>query len=280
MKSSDAWSRGEVEVIVADYFEMLTLELSGQPYNKSEHRRVLQEELGDRSEGSIEKKHQNISAALLELGCPYISGYKPLPNYQQRLFDVVAERISSDRVFERSALVAVEQPVDVPMNADLATLLTNAPTMQTKAAEPSVMSPPRMFRDYLARETRNRSLGLAGEELVVSYERYRLFQADKKDLSERVEHISKTRGDGLGFDILSYDADGRERYIEVKTTTFGRETPFYISRSELEFSRSVSAQFHLYRVYEFRRGPRMFDLAGSVGGHCLLDPITYEARFS
>jgi hypothetical protein len=60
MKTSDAWSREEVEAAVADYLHMLTLELSGQAYNKSEHRRILQTKLRDRSDGSIERKHQNI----------------------------------------------------------------------------------------------------------------------------------------------------------------------------------------------------------------------------
>lgn len=33
------WSREEVEAIVGDYFHMLVQDLSGQNYNKSEHRR-------------------------------------------------------------------------------------------------------------------------------------------------------------------------------------------------------------------------------------------------
>ena len=35
------WSREEVEAIVADYLHMLTLELAGQSYNKTEHRQYL-----------------------------------------------------------------------------------------------------------------------------------------------------------------------------------------------------------------------------------------------
>lgn len=54
------WSREEVEAIVADYLHMLTLELSGQSYNKTEHRRRLQAKLNQRSDGSIEFKHCNI----------------------------------------------------------------------------------------------------------------------------------------------------------------------------------------------------------------------------
>ena len=62
------WTRAEVEAAVADYFAMLRAERSGVPYNKTEHRRGLSKLLNGRTDGSIERKHQNISAALIELG--------------------------------------------------------------------------------------------------------------------------------------------------------------------------------------------------------------------
>ena len=39
------WSRVEVEAIVADYLQMLTLELAGQSYNKTTHRENLKQKL-------------------------------------------------------------------------------------------------------------------------------------------------------------------------------------------------------------------------------------------
>lgn len=60
-----AWNRQEVEATVADYFHMLMLELSGQSYNKSAHRKLLQQHLGGRTDSAIERKHQNISAYVL-----------------------------------------------------------------------------------------------------------------------------------------------------------------------------------------------------------------------
>jgi hypothetical protein len=48
---------------------MLTLELAGQRYNKSAHRRELLQKLNGRSNGAVELKHQNISAVLLDLNC-------------------------------------------------------------------------------------------------------------------------------------------------------------------------------------------------------------------
>jgi len=92
---SDFWSHEEVEAIVADYFNMLDNELRGIHYNKTEHRRALSILLKTRSDGSIERKHQNISAVLIDQGFPYIAGYKPLRNYQQLLYDIVSNRLTN-----------------------------------------------------------------------------------------------------------------------------------------------------------------------------------------
>ncbi|MDA0219239.1 MAG: hypothetical protein O3B22_06595 [Proteobacteria bacterium] len=74
------WTASEIAVIVADYFAMLRMELAGESYVKS-HRNAALQELTGRSKGSIERKHQNISAVLQELCAPWVAGYKPLGNY-------------------------------------------------------------------------------------------------------------------------------------------------------------------------------------------------------
>jgi hypothetical protein len=281
MSVSEGWSREEVEAAVADYLHMLTMELAGQSYNKSVHRRTLQEKLHGRSEGSIERKRQNISAVLIELGCPYITGYKPLSNYQAILFDIVLDRLEQDQLFDRSAISAAEQPAAAPLNPDFK-LVVEPPPLVSKISEPKAPYTAQrsgIQRDYLDREARNRSLGAAGEAFVLAYERHRLQTIGKSHLSDKVEHVSKTKGDGLGFDVLSFEPDGRERFIEVKTTAFGKETPFFISRNEAEFSSAFADQFHLYRLFEFRRQPRMFDLSGRVQDKVRLDPVSYLARF-
>lgn len=84
------WTPHEVHETVSAYLKMLTLELSGQNYNKAAVNRVLIEKLGDRSKAAIEFKHCNISAALMELGFPVVQGYKPRRNFQrQALFDTL-----------------------------------------------------------------------------------------------------------------------------------------------------------------------------------------------
>ena len=83
------WTLTEVEIIVEDYFSMLRSEMLGKFYNKVDHRKKLVSRLNLRIEHEIELMYQNISAALIELGLPSISGYKPLYNYQKELVPAV-----------------------------------------------------------------------------------------------------------------------------------------------------------------------------------------------
>lgn len=275
------WATHEIEAAVADYMSMLALQLAGQAYNKSAHRRTLKLKLDERSDSSIERKHQNISAVLNELGCHWITGYKPYANYQRALYDSVVRWLDDHREFDRLALAAAEQPAASPQLTDFSRLLVDAPkrTFLEEARAPyAYQRGPQPQRDYVAREARNASLGLAGEELVVQYERYRLISHRCNSLADRVEHVAKNRGDGAGFDVLSFETSGAERFIEVKTTAFDKLTPFFASRNEVEFAKEFEDRYRLYRVFDFRRAPKLFELAGRIDRHCSLDPVTYLCR--
>ena len=204
------WSREEVEAIVADYLQMLTLELAGQSFNKTQHRQRLQVKLSGRSNASIEFKHCNISAVMLHLGFPYIRGYQPRSNYQALLVKVAQEQVGSKETLDHAALAAVQQPAIAPTKTDFSNVKSDAPKRQHQVKE--AMNP--LFfravkRDYLEREAQNRSLGLAGEAFVVQFEHWRLAQMGKQRLADQVEHVSVSRGDGLGYDVLSFESDGR-----------------------------------------------------------------------
>lgn len=273
------WSRTEVELLVADYLQMLTLELTGQTYNKAERRRALVPLLNGRSEASVEFKRRNVSAVMGRLGLPRIRGYVPAENTEEELLaDVVAAQLNGLPLLDQAAEAAVELPAAEAEAVDFAAALAEAPAKRIRTSEPSAgyhRHPVR--RDYLERETRNRSLGLAGERFIVDFERWRLLKSGLGQLADRVEHKSQTAGDGLGYDVLSFNMDGTERLIEVKTTAFGEETPFYVSSNELGLSRSEPQKFRLCRVFDFRIAPRFFELTGPVEQHFYLDPATYRA---
>jgi hypothetical protein len=278
---SESWSREEVEAAVADYFDMLALELRGQPFNKAEHNRQLQQMLRDRSHGSIERKHQNISAILIESGYPYIEGYKPLGNYQDLLRVVAEARLSGAPAIEEVVTEIVEKPAsETPSIDDLLAIQIDPPTREEKSSrtreQPGSLRIP-TCRNYLELESRNNSLGRAGEELAVRFEQERLRRIGEPRLAENVQPVALTLGDHLGYDILSFERDGRERLIEVKTTRFGVWTPFFASRKEVNVSEQRAEQYQLYRIFAFDAQPRLFALPGSLRKTCRLDPYTYSA---
>jgi hypothetical protein len=87
------WTDEELDLIVTDYFAMLNDEAIGKPFSKAEHNRLLQRDI-TRTKGSIEFKHQNISAVLLLLGLPRIDGYLPAANYQKASIPAVDRYLS------------------------------------------------------------------------------------------------------------------------------------------------------------------------------------------
>ncbi len=277
------WSRLEVEAVVADYFAMLAHEMRDEPYSKTAHRRALSALLHGRSDGSIERKHQNISAILLDLRHPWILGYKPLSNYQRLLGDVVVERLLGDRELGTAIEAAIEKSVDAPAVDDFLSRLEDRPVPASMGygvirETPGVIAPPVGMVDRLEQEARNSQLGRAGEQFVIDFERARLRSLGKEKLAESIEHISVTEGDGAGFDVLSFEPDGSERFIEVKTTAFAKQTPFFLSVNELRVSRKHEERYQLYRVFRFRRDPRLFMMGGALDQTCRLDPIQFRAR--
>jgi len=90
--------------------------------------------------------------------------------------------------------------------------------------------------------------GLKGEEIVVVIEQEYLESINRKDLADKVRHVAVEDGDGLGYDILSFFADGREKYIEVKSTTVSLRSAYYISENELGFLREHTEDAFIYRV--------------------------------
>lgn len=277
------WDGSEVAATVEDYFSMFFAEMKGERYSKTEHRRHLIQRLNGRSDSSIEREHQNISAILLKLGLPYIEGYKPLRNYQALLENAVTEYLSNNPATAQELLRIAEQPALIPtmQKPDFQSFLVEPPPMvQNSAKSPtrsrSLLSP--QF-DFAKREANNRSLGKAGEKFVIDFEKNRLEQAGRPDLAEKVEWTAESKGHGIGYDILSFETNGDTRYIEVKTTNCGREFPFFISRNEVEFSREQSESFHLYRVFNFARERKLFILKGCLEDCCQLTAENFRAGF-
>lgn len=273
------WSQNEASLIVTDYFSMLVDELTGLPFNKSHHRRLLAPLLQQRSDSSIENKHSNISAVMTKLGLPYIKGYKPRFHYQKILETSVIDYVRSNKailepLFKRFA----DSVVEISKAPDFTNMIEEAPTSQV-VNEPDIGYERKPIKtNYLEREQKNAVTGIRGEQLVIDYERWRLMEAGKENLANRIKWISKD-DDGAGYDILSKDIDGTDRFIEVKTTKLSKETPIYFSKNEYEFSQKNKRSYYLYRVYNLEKNPKIFKVKGSFDEFCKMEVISYKGYF-
>ncbi|MFN3591535.1 DUF3883 domain-containing protein [Thermaurantiacus tibetensis] len=273
------WSEAENDAIVADYFAMLADDVAGRPYNKAEHNRALQARMG-RSKGSIEFKHQNISAVLKGLGEDWIPGYKPAFNFQMSLVDAVVRWLARNpQWLERTAARPHGMHAAVSEGAML--WIGPPPTRSNTPPPPELeqMSALAAKFDVAGRDARNRVLARAGEERVLLHERANLSAHGRQDLASKVRWVAEEEGDGAGFDIASFELDGRARLIEVKTTNGWERTPFHISRNELAVADERRAEWCLLRLWNFSRDPRAFEIRPPLDAHVSLTPASFMASW-
>jgi hypothetical protein len=264
------WTEAENRAIVDDYLAMLALECAGKSYSKTGHRNALIESMGGtRSPGSIERKHQNISSVMLQLGLPYIKGYKPLPNIQDALRLEVRRRLEVDPGWFAQLQPQQQSPVEARFAAAL-----------RQVAVPEMPSEPHGRKvDYGLLQAESKRVGDRGEEFVFNFEKAALEREGRADLAADVLLVAREIGDGVGYDIRSFSLDGRRRYIEVKATKLGALTPFYITSAELDFARRHHKEYAIYRVFDIDGdAPEFYVLEGDLNTLLAVEPVTYRAR--
>ena len=132
--------------------------------------------------------------------------------------------------------------------------------------------------DFEGTNKRNKEIGDLGEKFVLETEKKIL----GIPLSEKVRHVSEEDGDGAGYDILSYTPEGEIRFLEVKTTTGGKNTAFYISENERLFLGVYKEDAEIVRVYNFDKEKCTGEIYRISGKDFLeqisLQPIAYKAK--
>ncbi|MCG8321147.1 MAG: DUF3883 domain-containing protein [Cytophagales bacterium] len=106
--------------------------------------------------------------------------------------------------------------------------------------------------DWSKKQTQSVFLGTEGEKWVIEYERNKLKNAS---LPDKAKQVCK-KPDGKGYDILSFDEDGNEIFIEVKTTCKVKDEPFYMSENERKFFLSHQRCYFLYRLFNYEYNTR------------------------
>lgn len=114
---------------------------------------------------------------------------------------------------------------------------------------------------------------------MVSIERKRLAAAGQSELADQVRWVAVEDGDGLGYDVSSFDIRGREQLIEVKTTNGSARTPFFLTRNERAIAADRPSEWRIYRVYRFATGPRIFTIVPPLEDSLSLVPENWRAVF-
>lgn len=268
MLGQSDWRLDEVQAIVEEYFDMMQAAADGN-LNKSARFRALEERLVGRNQSSLSRKCSNISAVLDGLGLPWLEGFRPLPNVQTLLEAVIIDAID-DRPHVVEASVAA--------SADFSAFAGLEVSPPSRTVLKSVEHSRRACRvDYAARDERNRALGRAGEEWAVRYFEATLTSAGRRDLADRIEWVSQSQGDGLGYDIAAFDLDGLPIFVEVKATNGAIGAPFVLTSNELAVSRELGSAFRLMRIFNFSSSPRFYFLKGDLAACCDLTPQVYRA---
>ena len=276
-----AWSDDENDIVVKDYFEMLRLQASGEKNLRNKQRRLaLMPMLNNRSHSSIDFKHQNISAVLQDMREDWLDGYKPRSKYQKSLA-VAVSRCLTDNVDWISRIPEADEHMKVILDGEF----SYAPPPPFKDLElvrgSATTSRQARKVDFAEQNERNRLLGKAGEQFILTHEKNVLEKAGYDDLASKVRWVSELDGDGLGYDILSFNPDRSKRLIEVKTTNSGKSTPFYITPNELQVSEERHEEWSLVRLWGFqRKSPNAFELNPPLVDHVFLSPSEYKARFT
>lgn len=130
--------------------------------------------------------------------------------------------------------------------------------------------------DWEAKSREAQAIGRMGEEIVLKWEQAKLIDAGRADLAEQVEEM----WDGEGYDIKSFNTDGSDLHIEVKTTTAGKKTPFFITAHERRYSREHSETYCLFRLFDLNQDQgtaKFFRLNGNLDAHLNFEATVFRA---
>jgi hypothetical protein len=184
-------------------------------------------------------------------------------------------------------------PAGGSANAVLSEALLSAGELQEEDAPPITVETSndqgettlvfRALRRRRPADAETRALGLAGERLGMERERRRLLAAGRADLAEKVVHRANRGGRRRVRHrlVASYFADGRTKFVEVKTTTGPKDTDFLITANEVKFSATHRDSYELCRVflYDIRlnRG-HCYSMLGDITKRFQLSATEYRAK--
>ncbi len=122
------------------------------------------------------------------------------------------------------------------------------------------------------------ALRRAGEEMVFRFEFDRFCRVGRPDLAKEMDWPAVRCEDHRAYNIRSFETDGEESLLEIKTTNGHARMRFWLSRTQYEVATQNPLTYRIRRVFHFRNGAEMFDIklpldAGIFGPSHLADDL-------
>ncbi|WDV44507.1 DUF3883 domain-containing protein [Clostridiaceae bacterium M8S5] len=182
-------------------------------------------------------------------------------NISSNLFEILSKEFSS-YLQESIEIIQEDKILQLNKTKKSVGVLTEPPHRTDIKKKKALKKKKPQKIDYVKLAKSNDTIGKTGEEFVLNLLKKEL---KEKGLSnKKVRHVSKKDGDGLGYDILTYNEHGEEVFVEVKATTQGVKSPFYMSSYEREFAIRNKEYYKLFRVFNL-------DLSTGIGDYYIIE---------
>ncbi|WP_026947065.1 DUF3883 domain-containing protein [Algoriphagus marincola] len=133
--------------------------------------------------------------------------------------------------------------------------------------------------DYELEARKLKKIGDRGEKIVLDMERKRLTDLGFPKLASKVE---KAKFDYLGYDIHSFESNGKPRHIEVKSTTSKvGDANFFLSSNELKEAMKLE-NYYIYMVYDITsKTPKIWIIENPFNPeneNVIKEPVSYRVK--
>ena len=283
----DMWSIEETNLVCDLYLHQLKSYLSEKKTLTPGHTREFLARKLNKSNKAVRLKMHHISSILVNSDLPYLETFKPFSRVDIDFVDwKETELIKKKLLKELDTKEFIDLFITALSKSNYSTEITENNTFE-KLPKPEVFEYNKTISqktiricpkiNYVEREIKNSKLGEAGEKWVLDFEKRRLKNIGRGDLTDKVIWASKDIGDGLGYDIISYDKDGNKLFIEVKTTCLGKYSVFYLTEREIKTAAELGNDYLIYRVFDFDKETKIYKIENNIQEELNLIPNTYRA---
>ena len=202
----------------------------------------------------------------------YVESYRKIVNdpASSVLLDVLAESVFEDSDQKQVTDFDYQLPKFNPIAIESESKDKNANRkISSKPSKPSMPS---------------KKVGDAGEKYVYEYEKNKLERLGLGDLANKIIKQYEDLSFFPGYDIQSFDEQGNQIFIEVKSTKGKNKNYFEISENEISAAKKYGSAYFIYQVTNALTDPKISTVISNLHDYgekdmVKIEPILYKVTF-